>query len=96
MSRFHIILALGAATACLGTLPCRAQSSLPVANPTTTATTRPYIVPVKMQPQQMATLAKIMRSKDNYCYLQDLQPEDDSSMLLICGSTPPTAVSFSP
>ena len=53
------------------------------------------VVPVHMLPKQMIVLATVMHSDHNSCYLQDLQPEDDSSMVLICGVEQPR-VSFSP
>ena len=96
MSRFYLIAALSFATASLGPLPCRAQTSLPVNSAATSSTTRPYIVPVRMRPQQMAILKTVMNSKYNYCFLQDLQPKDDSSMVLICSAAPPTVDSISP
>jgi hypothetical protein len=51
---------------------------------------------VRMRPQQMAILKTVMNSKYNYCFLQDLQPQDDSSMVLICSAAPPTVDSISP
>jgi hypothetical protein len=53
------------------------------------------VVPIHMARKQMMALAQIMHSDRNSCYLQDLQPQDDSSMIMICGVDQPVA-SFAP
>jgi hypothetical protein len=96
MSRIPLIAILSLTMASSGILTSWAQSSQQVNNPTTPSTTRPYMVKVNMKPEQMAMLATIMRSGKNYCFLQDLDPGDDSSMVLICQASIPPTVTFVP
>jgi hypothetical protein len=92
MSRFLSVTIMSSAIVCLGLgIPHSwAQTSQPTEAPATTAGVRPYVVKVNMKPEQMQALVKIMHSNRDNCYLQDLDPGDDSSLVLICGIEPAT------
>lgn len=98
MSRFSYVAILSATVAYFGfsTLPCLAQASQQDGSSAMPSTVQPYTVKVNMKPMQMAMLAKIMHSGHSYCFLQDLDPLDDSSMVLTCLPGRPPTVSFSP
>jgi hypothetical protein len=55
----------------------------------------PIIMKVTLPPAQMKKMADMMRAGYNNCYVEDLDPGDDSSMLMICGVQQP-AESFVP
>ena len=97
MPRFKLVTFLSSTIVCLGfgSSLSLAQSSKVEASPTTSIV-RPYIAKMNMKPEQMVMLAKVMHSSHHYCYLQDLDPGDDSSMLLICQAGPLTPPTFSP
>jgi hypothetical protein len=92
MPRFLSVTIMSSAIVCLGLgIPhARAQTSQPTEAPAATSGVRPYVVKVNMKPEQMQALVKIMHSNRDNCYLQDLDPGDDSSLVLICGTEPAT------
>jgi hypothetical protein len=53
------------------------------------------LVPIHMSKQRMEELSTIMHSKRNSCFLEDLDPGDDSSLIMICGVEQDVA-SFAP
>jgi hypothetical protein len=55
----------------------------------------PIIMKVTLPADQMKKMADMMRAGYNGCFVEDLDPEDDSSMLMICGVRP-SAGSFAP
>jgi hypothetical protein len=73
-----------------------AQTTQPADNPVLAPSMPAYAVKIDMKPAQMARLAQVMHSGHSYCFLEDLDPGDDSSMLLICLPNPPPTSTFSP
>ena len=51
---------------------------------------QPYSVRVQMKPEEKVALKTMVKSKNYYCFVQDLDPLDASSMLLTClpGTSP--------
>lgn len=62
--------------------PSNPSKAASVVSPSTLPVT---LIPVHMSKQRMEALSMIMHSDHNSCFLEDLQPDDDSSMLVICG-----------
>jgi hypothetical protein len=56
-------------------------------------TTKP--VQVSVPDSQKEALSRVMHSKQNSCFVEDMTPDDDSSMIVLCG-IPPEKVIFSP
>jgi hypothetical protein len=91
---------------CFGSaIPGFAQSSTP-ADSTSTAEgssntqpqmMKPFVLKLQhMAPEQKATMMAIMKSGHQNCFVEELNPGDDSSMILICGVGGPTTTTFSP
>jgi hypothetical protein len=55
----------------------------------------PVVFKLQLDPTDMARMAKMMHSGHAGCLVEDLNPDDDSSMIVICG-LPMSTVSFQP
>jgi hypothetical protein len=95
MSRLVSFIALGSSLVYFGLgIP---SSLAQTTSSTQTVMVKPYILKVPMmKPEQMKALEKIMHSDRDSCFLQDLDPGDDSSMILVCGIDPQPTVTFTP
>jgi hypothetical protein len=82
MRRFSCLLGLNLAILCVGALaiPCSAQS-----DEMSEAKVKPMMFKLHMDPSKMSELVSIMHSKMNHCFLEDLDPGDDASLVMICG-----------
>jgi hypothetical protein len=92
---------------CFGsTIPGFAQSSIPAGSTSTTEGSpntqpkmvfmKPLVLKLHMTPQQRATMVAIMKAGSENCFVEDLDPADDSSMILVCSVGGATATTFSP
>jgi hypothetical protein len=49
------------------------------------ASAAPIAVKITPPPGEMAGLSAVMHSSHNVCYLEDMVPDDNSSMFMLCG-----------
>jgi hypothetical protein len=82
MQRFGYTLGVSLGLLCIGAwiTPCWAQSSQ-----MSMTHVEPMVFKLHMDPSQMSTLVSIMHSKMDHCFLEDLDPGDDASLVMICG-----------
>jgi len=99
--RFPLMVSAGLVCVMSGSY-CAAQ---PASTPSSSATTTQQNTPSRMMmpvafklnidPADMARLAAMMHAGRSMCFVEDLDPGDDSSMIAICG-LPASTVSFAP
>jgi hypothetical protein len=98
---FPIMVSAGLACLMTGSY-CLAQST-PTSSPTVSTgqdtaprtPVMPFAFKLQLNPDNMAKIAGMMHSGHSTCFVQDLNPGDDASLIMICGLVTPTA-SFEP
>jgi hypothetical protein len=88
MSRFTSTFIIGAALAAFSLAAPLASAQ--------TAPMRPAMTVSQNAAMPASRISPAMPQSPNACFTQDLVPEDDSSMLTICGAHKPETVSFAP
>lgn len=100
LKSFPIMISAGLACLMSGSY-CLAQ---PASTSSSTATTQqetpprtmmPLAFKLNLDPADMTKMAAMMHSGRNGCFVQDLEPGNDNSMIAICG-LPVSTVTFEP
>ena len=80
---------------CLAQPASTSSSTATTQQDTQPSTMRPMAFKLNLDPADMKKLAAMMRAGRGECFVQDLDPGDDSSLIEICG-IPESKVTFEP